>query len=66
MNWTTAETSYWQTKCDAFSKASKPFQLRDVKSKTQEAFAILYALQSGFDYERDGSTVTFSPNRKSH
>ena len=61
LNWTSAKVPYWQSDCDAYRKLAKPFELRDVESNTQEAFAILYALQFDFEYKRDGSTVIFTP-----
>jgi hypothetical protein len=61
MNWTSAKVNSWQSDCDAYRKLNKPFQLRDVQGRTQEAFALIYALQFGINYNRDGSTVTFSP-----
>jgi len=61
MNYTSVKAPFWQSDCDAYRKLNRPFQLRDVKSRTQEAFALVYALHFGFNYDRAGSTVTFSP-----
>jgi hypothetical protein len=61
MKCASVNAAFWQSDCDAYRKLNRPFQLRDVKSRTQEAFALIYALHFGFNYERDGSTVTFSP-----
>lgn len=61
MTWTSAKRACWQSDCDAYRKLNKPFQLRDVQGRMHEAFALVYALQFDCKYDRDGSTVTFSP-----
>jgi hypothetical protein len=61
VNWTTTQVPLWQIDCEAFRKAEREFELRDVSTEEHRQFVLAFCGRYNWKPKQSGTTVLFLP-----